>query len=308
MNPVHERGAMLDLYQLKTFFVFGKVFSFTEAADILNLTQSAVSHSVRKLEASADVKLVERTGRRFKLTRAGRELYRIAESVFYQLEEAEEILKGIREASMQSVTIGSPVEFGVSILLRHIRQFVETHPDIHLNFHFSHHLAEPFIRDEVDFIIDCKEQAFSNTEKIRLFHEQYVAIASPAYIRKHGIGRVEDLNRVNVLSLDEEGEWWHNFLVSIPHREVSFRKVNTINHVRGLIHGATEGLGVAFVPRYTVINELETGVLVDPFPDVKPIADLFCIYIKREKLKTEKNRQVVSYLKSIQPSEFGESV
>jgi hypothetical protein len=45
-------------------------------------------------------------------------------------------------------------------------------------------------------------------------------------------------------------------------------------------------------------------VLSDPFPNVRPMADVFRIYIKREKLKAEKNRLVVDYLKSIKPSEF----
>lgn len=298
---------MLDLYQLKTFFIFGKVLNFTETAHIMCITQPAVSHAINKLEASVDVKLIDRKSRKFSLTRAGEELHRTCETVFFQLEAAEESLKSIKQHTMQTVTIGSPVEFGATVLIKQIKKFVDQRPDIHLDFHFSNSLKESFIRDEVDFIIDCKNNAFPNTEVINLFHEQYVTIASPKYVLKMKIRTPEDLNRINVLSLDKNCQWWENFLLSVKGGTLHFRQVTQINHVRGLINGAMEGLGVSFVPRYTVIDELKNGTLMDPFPDVKPKADIFRIYIKNEKLKIEKNRLMVEYLQTIKPSQFGET-
>ncbi|SLM28884.1 putative Transcriptional regulator [Desulfamplus magnetovallimortis] len=299
---------MLDLYQLKTFFVFGKVFNFTQTANIMCITQPAVSHAINKLEASVDVKLIERNGRKFTLTKAGEELYRTCEKIFFHLEATEEFLKNIDQRSLQTVTIGTPVEFGVSVLIKQVKKFMDEHPEIHLNFNFSNTLKESFIKDEVDFIIDCKPQSFRNCEKISLFHEQYVTIASPEYVEMMKIEKTEDLNRINVLSMDLNCQWWENFLLSIPGNSIHFRKVTQITHIRGLINGALESLGVSFVPRYAVIEELKNGQLVDPFPEVKPKADTFCIYIKSEKLKIEKNRLMVAYLQTIKPSQFGEEV
>lgn len=296
---------MLDLYQLKTFFIFGKVFNFTKTAHLMCITQPAVSHAISKLEASIGMKLIERKGRQFNLTKAGEALYRTCEKIFFELEATEEYLKSIDERSTQTVTIGSPVEFGATVLIKQIKKFVDQYPEIHLNFNFANALQEAFIKDEVDFIIDCKPQFFKNTEKFNLFHEQYVTIASPEYVEKMGIKVPEDLNRINVLSMDLNCQWWENFLLSLSGNRIHFKKVTQITHIRGLINGALEGLGVSFVPRYTVIDELKKGRLIDPFPDVKPKADIFCIYIKSEKLNIKKNQLIVSYLQTITPSQFG---
>jgi len=78
-----------------------------------------------------------------------------------------------------------------------------------------------------------------------------------------------------------------------------------INHIRGLINGAISGLGIGFVPKYTVMRELEKKILIDPFPQIKPAADDFNIYIKKEKLKFKKNRLLIDYLIRLELSEFG---
>ncbi len=53
------------------------------------------------------------------------------------------------------------------------------------------------------------------------------------------------------------------------------------------------------------MRELEEKILLDPFPDIKPAADHFSIYIKKEKLGIQKNRLVIDYLTELKPSEFG---
>ena len=75
----------LDLYQLRAFHAVGQTGSFTGASRRLHLTQSAVSHAVAKLEATAGMALVARRGRELRLTDAGRRLW-----------EASERLTGVR--------------------------------------------------------------------------------------------------------------------------------------------------------------------------------------------------------------------
>ncbi len=66
--------------------------------------------------------------------------------------------------------------------------------------------------------------------------------------------------------------------------------------MRGLINGALAGLGVSFVPRYTVENELREGRLCDVFPGRQMMDDNFCIYIKKGKMEFPKNRLMVDFL------------
>ncbi|MCP3940503.1 MAG: LysR family transcriptional regulator [Desulfobacteraceae bacterium] len=296
----------MDLYHLKTFFFLAKVKNFTKAAKLLFVTQSAVSHAIKKLETSVDTPLFKRKGKSLTLTDAGLTLFASCEKIFYEIERADQDIARFKKEAKIRIRIGSTVEFGTSILIKHIKAFLDTHPDILLDFFFSHHLETPLIQDEVDLIIDCKNHTVPNLEKIYLFQEQYITIASPKFITEHKIQSVEDLEQINILSNDKHLEWWQNFIMAIPEKKQScLKNVVEINHIRGIINGAISGLGVGFVPKYTVLQELAQKVLIDPFPWIKPGADHFNIFIKKEKLEFKKNKALVEYLTLLTPSEFG---
>ncbi|NNG00782.1 MAG: LysR family transcriptional regulator [Desulfobacteraceae bacterium] len=302
-------GFTMDLYQLKTFFTLGKVKSYTGTAAVLHVTQSAVSHAVKKLETSVETGLIQKKGKDFKLTAAGQILFRSCEMIFTEIENVRDTLKVHTQNAFRHIYLGSPVEFGTTILIRHIREFMETNPLFHLDFLFSHNLREPLVSDEVDFIIDCNDHPLPGTEKIFLFREQYVTICSPDYRDRHRIAGVTDLQRVHILSMDTETVWWKNFIITLPpEMRLILKNVIQINHVRGIINGAINGLGIGFVPKYTVINELKTGLLVNPFPDIIPAADHFNIFIKRHKLRLEKNKTLIGFLTRLQPVEFGAEI
>ena len=115
-----------DLYQLRAFHALGLTGGFTRAAQRLNLTQSAISHAVAKLEASAGVELVNRRGREPRLTEAGRRLLLACEQVFTTLEDAADTL--LRPTGTGRLHLGATVEFGSGILMRHMGPFMAANP------------------------------------------------------------------------------------------------------------------------------------------------------------------------------------
>ncbi len=292
----------MDLYHLKTFFMLGKIKNFTRTAEHMFVTQSAVSHAVKKLESSLDIPLIDRQKRNLNLTQAGKILFRSCEKIFYELEKTDHEIAAFKEKQQFTIRMGSTVEFGTTILINHIKPFLELYPDIHLDFLFSLHLKSPLLQDGVDLIVDCKPHTEKNLEKIYLFREQYITIASPDFVKKNGISTLKDLNQICILSLDKELDWWHNFICAVPaHKQPCLKKVMQINHIRGIINGAISGLGIGFVPKYTVMDELKNKQLMDPFPHITPLADEFNIFIKKEKMIFEKNQLLINYLTHLAP-------
>lgn len=98
----------MDLYALKTFFTLAKVNSFTKAAERLFVTQSAVSHSIKKLESSVNAQLITRKGKTPLLTGAGKALFRSCEIIFSEIEKADQDIARHSEKAKFSITIGSP--------------------------------------------------------------------------------------------------------------------------------------------------------------------------------------------------------
>lgn len=295
----------LDLYQLRAFFAAAQTLSFTGAARRLHVTQSAVSHAVAKLERGAGTELLSRSGRRLVLTEAGKALYRSCETVFYELERAEEELSRARSGASGTIRLGATVEFGTTLLMKYIRPFIERNPGVRLDFQFRHELLRPLLNDELDLVIDCRAHRAPGLEKRPLFREEYAVIASPEFLEDSSVRRPADLARRNILSLDKEGLWWGNFLNALPAagRPV-FSEITEINHVRGIINAAIESLGVGFVPKYCVLKELKSGALVDVFPQLELLEDRFAVYQKTKRAGLERHRLLTDYLANIKSVHF----
>lgn len=287
----------MDLNKLKTFYTLAQVKNFSKCAEKLYVTQSAISHSIKALEQSLDLVLIEKRKPGFGLTREGQLLFQSCRQIFSELDKTQQILlEG--KAYPEQIRLGSPVEFGTSIVVKAMKPFFDRHPDIHIDFKLSHTLFQPLLDDALDLIIDCKPHAHPDVKTISLFREEYVVIASPEYVRHHNIETVNDLTHCNILSLDKELTWWGNFINVFPAREqIAFQKVTEINHVRGIIMAALCGIGVGFVPRYTVINEIEKGALLPLFQDLDILNDHMKIYIKHKNASIERFLLIIDHIK-----------
>jgi DNA-binding transcriptional LysR family regulator len=299
----------LDLYQLRALHAFAQAGTLSGAGQRLFLTPSAISHAIRKLEASAGVALVARRGSRILLTGEGRHLCAACDAIFSILDTVSEDLRTGHSRPSGKLRLGATVEFGCSFLMKHIQPFMEMHPGISIDFTFSSELLEPLLRGDLDLVIDCRGHNSPELQQTPLFRETYVVVCSPDYLAKHAFKEPEDLDLGRILSCDKAGAWWHRFLAALPEdRRPHLIHVTAMNHVRALINGAACGLGVALVPQYCILGELERGSLTPLFPHIRPMEDRFCLYQKRSTAAREKQRLLTTYLKGLTPAEFGSDV
>lgn len=299
----------MDLYQLRTYLEATRRGSYTEAARRLHITQSAVSHAVAKLENSVGCPLVEWRARRMVLTPAGEALRAGCERIFSELTALEERLADPGQGLLHTFRLGAPVEFGVTVLMRKVRLLLEAWPQLHLDFLLSHHLLEPLLRQEVDLAIDCIVHQHPALQRTELFRELYVIVASPGFLASQPVTTPGDLARRPILSLDKEGAWWDRVLLSLPEIErPELARIVEINHLRGLINAAQEGLGVGLVPKYTVLEDLERGVLTTLLPEFPLIEDRFFIYQLIARAGREDNRRVTDFFMQLDTSEFGDAI
>lgn len=289
----------MDLNQLKTFYILAQTKNYSNCAKRLFVTQSAISHSIKKLETSVGHKLIERKGPEFHLTEQGKTLFLSCQKVFSELEETEKRFNE-NEKSLETIKLGSPIEFGVSILIKNITEFLESNPQFHIDFKLGNYLFPELVDDELDVLIECKEYHHEDVKTIPLFREEYAVIASPDYIEVHNLQQISDLGRCNIISLDKEQTWWDNFIHALPlELKLQFSRVTQINHVRGIINAVLHGMGVGFVPRYTILKELEEGSIIALFPEVHLLEDRFQIYIKRNKSDFQKYAELIQFIKQL---------
>jgi len=289
----------LDLHYLKTFYHLCLTQSYTETARKLHVTQSAVSHTIKKLETISSVKLIEKNKNRFALTEYGELVFQTCEGVFTAITQTEEILGHKQFNRKISIDVGAPIEFGNTILIDSIQPFLARHPRYTINIKLHHELFGKLLKNEVDFIIDCKPHYDPSTESVFLCDEAYSIVCTPEYAGAYRLKEPNNLSNATILSLDERGAWWENFFDAVPDKiHINLNRIMTINHIRGLINAALNGMGVAMVPRYTVLEALAAGTLLELFTDVAIREDKFQVFIKTEKRKMEKNRLLIDYFQS----------
>lgn len=292
--------AMMDLYQLRTFYTLCLNGNYTTTAEKLLITQSAVSHSIRKLEESINARLIDKykykSNRKFALTSEGEILFTHCKKIFQQIEEACEDLKELKSEKIV-MKIGAPVEFGSIVLVRQIAEFKKKFNQFNINIEFHNNILPYLLRDEVDIIIDCKLHRHDDLVSIPLFREEYVVICSKNYLKQKKIKRPNDLENCTILSMDEDGKWWDRFNFSLPEKKrTSFNQIMQINHIRGIINGTLSSIGIGLVPKYTVIEELHNKNLIQLFPQIKLSEDRFSIFVKKGKRKLKKNKSIINFL------------
>ncbi len=298
-----EATPPLDLQPLHTFYVTATAPTFTEAAERLHLSQSAVSHAIRRLERSVGQRLFDREQTPVRLTEAGQTLYQTCERVFHDVHQCREQLVAHGERPLAGrLRIGATVEFGNSVLARQIGPFLAAHPDIEPSLVFSHELLKPLLADDLDLIIDCRAHAHTGLAQVTLFRERYVLVAAPGLLKKTPIRMLTDLSRLDWLSIDANGAWWERLLVQVPPKtELSPRRLVPVNHLRGLINLAVAGVGVALVPAYCVLHELRYRWLRVVLPRLQIREDRFSVYCKRLRRHTPKVEAFIDFVRRLDP-------
>lgn len=142
----------IDLHRLAIFCKVGELKSFTQAAEVMLLSQPTVSEHIRSLEESVGARLVERLGREVRLTTAGELLYRYAVRLLQLREEALQALADLQGKLRGSLLVGASTIPGSYLLPELIGAFKKAHPEIQVSVKIANTLGigEAVIRGDLE--------------------------------------------------------------------------------------------------------------------------------------------------------------
>src|SRR4030043_97674 len=123
----------MNLNQLKVFYLAAKHGSMSAAAEVLCITQPAVTKGIQRLQEYYEIKLFNRSGKKMVLTDAGEALYGIAESIFEMEHQAEESLRDFQQRKKGFIRILSSESFGSYYLPFIINRFSKANPRIRIS-------------------------------------------------------------------------------------------------------------------------------------------------------------------------------
>ncbi|MSO54673.1 MAG: transcriptional regulator GcvA [Rhodospirillales bacterium] len=251
----------LPLNAFRVFEAAARHLSFTRAARELNVTQAAVSHQIKALEAYLKVQLFQRFNRSLGLTEDGRKL---VIPVRDSLERLERAVEHIHSRGTQRLTVSILPSFATKWLVPRLGRFRQAHPEIDILISPSIHTVD-FSREPVDVALRYGLGRYAGLRTTFLFSEDVFPVCSPKLLDGTPPLRHPDDLRLHTLLHDDGPDEWRMWLKAV--------KVHGIEPDRGpmftdsamLIQAALDGQGVALGRSVLVAHDLAAGRLVRPF-------------------------------------------
>ena len=126
-----EKG--LTLHQLRTFRAVAEQLSFSAAAHELSISQPSVSYQVKELEAVLGLPLIDRLGKRVRLTEAGEVLYEYARRTLTLLDEVALVMEQMRGIERGTLRVGASSTVGIYVIPLALGAFKKLHPNLALS-------------------------------------------------------------------------------------------------------------------------------------------------------------------------------
>lgn len=258
----------LDSRQLVAFEALARCQSFTRAAKELFLTQSAVSHAIKALEAEVGSRLVDRAGRRVLLTQAGEQFLRHTERILREMEAARSGLDALSRWGHGRLRVGASTTACQYLLPTVLREFKQSFPKCVISIEPGDHAqqVELLHNNRIDLAIMLQPDTPGEFDFVPLFCDELRFVTSPVHPWARA-GRVsrdtfesETLILYNKSSYTARlvNEYFRDERVTFGH----FIELGSMDAIKELVK---IGVGIGVLAPWIARTELESGALVD-FP------------------------------------------
>jgi len=255
---------LMQIESLKVFCDLAETESFTKAAQINQVTQSAVSQQISSLERLFKTLLIERSKKRFRLTREGQVLYDYSKQIIHTYETLHHKLQEIKELISGTIRVATIYSVGLHDLPPYVKQFLKSYPTV--NVHVEYRRANQVYEDVVGNVVDLGLVAYpvrdNKLEIVPLRKDPLVLISHP----QHPLAKSKSV-RLKALS----GQKFIGFEPDIPTRKaldrilkdhaVQVQHVMEFDNIETVKRAVEIDAGIAIVPQGTVLQEVAKQTL-----------------------------------------------
>lgn len=259
-----------SLNGLRAFEAAARHLSFTLAAAELNVTQTAISHQIRRLEEELGIRLFVRQNRALALTPAARDYLPGVRAAFNDLRLATDRL--LRKDDDKVLTVSTLASLAAKWLLPRLTDFQEHHPGIDVRITTSTSLVD-FQRDNVDAAIRYGRGQWPGLRADWLMADELFPVCSPSLLRgDRPLRQPEDLRGYPLLhTSNANSDDWRLWLTAagLP-GDIAKQPGITFDMIFMTIQAAIDGIGVAMGRTSYVQDDIAKGRLVVPFKIALP--------------------------------------
>ncbi|MGO0629928.1 LysR family transcriptional regulator [Pseudomonas sp. SAR267] len=253
---------MDQIHLMKVFVAVGELESFAAAARRLDISPAAVTRAVSALEEQIGVKLLLRTTRSVRLTDAGGRYLEDTRHILASIHEANEAAVGINATPKGELAITAPILFGKKFVMPCIVRYLQRYPEVDVSAYFLDRVVN-MVEEGMDVAVRIGPLPDSGLKALRVGRVRRMLCASPDYLARWGEPQhPSDLLEHAVIAtttLSPRAGW--RFGLADEPTLVRMKPRLTVTSNDGAIAAAVDGLGVARLLSYQVVDELASGKL-----------------------------------------------
>jgi DNA-binding transcriptional LysR family regulator len=244
--------------------------SFTRAGEVLGLSASGVSRSISRLEERIGIRLLERTTRSLNLTGEGTRLYELAAPHLSGIEEAANAVSGAAVSVRGTLRVSLNPLFARYVLAPRLIEFNERYPDLDLAI-LQYSDTGDLVAEGIDAAVRFGPQPPSSMSSRLLLSTRVLTVAAPSYLKKHGHPQTPTALAEHdcIQYIDPQRgrpfPWeFHSGREIVP---VTTTGRLTMTDIDTMLNACLAGAGIAQVLALGVAHHIESGALVELFPD-----------------------------------------
>ena len=256
----------MENFRLRVFRVVAHHLSFRRAAEELLLTQPAVTQQIKALEEEYSTALLSRVGGQVSLTPAGNALLPFAEQLKLLSDQAREAVAAASGASAGQLSIGASQTIGQYLLPKLIAGFLKEHPRVEVSITGGNTRAVlDGLRAKQIHVALIEGPAMGKDVRVTPFMEDHMVCIVPAgHEWADQEVTLDELRRMTLLTREQGSGSRRIIEAALEEAGVRVRDLTlgmTFDSTEGLLSAVEAGLGVAFVSRWAVRNQLALETL-----------------------------------------------
>jgi DNA-binding transcriptional LysR family regulator len=290
----------MQIESLKVFCDLAETESFTKAAQINSVTQSAVSQQISSLERIFKSLLIERSKKRFRLTREGQVLYDYSKQIIQTYESLHSKLQELKDIISGTIRVATIYSIGLHDLPPYIKKFMKNYPTV--NIHVEYRRANQVYDDVLSNVVDLGLVAYpikdSKLEIVPLRKEPLVLICHPQHpFAKQKAIKLKHLVDQKVIGFEPDIPTRKALDKILREYGVDVKHVMEFDNVETVKRAVEIDAGISIVPLGTVTQEVSKQTLaaveIEDGEFFRPLAAIY----KKSKVLSPAMKQFLAILK-----------
>ena len=290
----------MQIEALKVFCDLAESESFTTTAHVNSVTQSAVSQQISSLERLFKSILVERSKKKFRLTREGQVLYEYSKQIIATYDALHTKLQELKDVISGTIRIATIYSIGLHDLPPYVKRFLKSYPTV--NVHIEYRRANQVYDDVVGNVVDLGLVAYPVRDpKLEIYplrKDALVLICHPQHpLAKNKSIKLRTLAGAKFIGFEPDIPTRKALDKVLKENSVEVQHVMEFDNIETVKRAVEIDAGVAIVPQGTVIQEVAkqtlTQVMLEDGDLFRPLAAIY----KKNKVLSLAMKQFLSILK-----------